>query len=134
MKTKKILYLSLIILCVISGIIVGWYLLSQNVEASLNSQIDHLDIAKKISANSISDVDLSNIFDNHVGVSTMDKNLTVFLAGYLNMQQLGLSEDQFYSSIDEAKGLKLREKIFLKNILKNKYIPIIKSENKNLKQ
>lgn len=126
MKTKKILSLSLVSLCIIGIIITAWYLLAQNAEFSLNSQIDHLAIAKRIQTNSISDTELINIFDNQPKVSTMDKNLTVFLAGYLNMKQSGFSDDQFFSTIDEAVGLNNQEKIFLKNIFKEKYIPIIK--------
>lgn len=126
MKIKRV-HLLLIIFCAVCVMFFVWFLSCRNTSFFLNSKIDHLGIAKLIHTNKINDTGLVDVFENQAGVSEMDKKLTVFLAGYLNMRQLGLSDDQFFSSINKAEGLNLCEKFFLKNIIKNKYIPIITS-------
>lgn len=128
MKNKKI-YIYLISLLALS--LLGFFLVNffQNrSDFKISPEIDHLDIAKKIVKNTIPDEELEKLFYNNEKVSKIDVNLIVFLAGYMNMINQNVGKKEFFKAIDESVGLNDKEKIFLKNIIGKKYIPIIEKD------
>lgn len=91
----------------------------------LSKELNHLSIARQIHNSNISDDDLIKIFDNNINVSKMDKNITIFLAAYLNALENKMTDNDFFLIIKKSDGLNVYEKIFLINTIKYKYIPMI---------